>query len=127
MVKKEFAYKGKTVQELQQMSVTQFAEILPTSQRRKINRGFTDAEKAFLKKLEKKGNNVKTHCRDMLVLPSMVGKIIRIYNGKVFEPVTIQPEMIGNRFGEYVLTRNRVAHSAPGVGATRSSSAISAR
>ena len=57
----------------------------------------------------------------------MVGKIIQIYNGKTYLPVTIIEEMIGHRLGEYAFTRNRVAHSAPGVGATRSSAALSVR
>jgi len=67
------------------------------------------------------GEIVKTHCRDMIILPSFVGKTIGVHNGKEFQPVKIQPEMIGHYLGEFALTRKRVKHSGPGVGATRSS------
>ena len=121
MVKKEFAYKGKTLEELQKMSVGEFAELLPARQRRSLKRGFTEEQKRFLKKVEKKKTNIKTHCRDFIVLPNMVGKVIRIYNGKVFVPITVQEEMVGHYLGEYVITNKRVSHGAPGVGASRSS------
>ena len=127
MIKREFSYKGKTMDELKKMSLSELAELFPARQRRKLKRGITDAEKTFLKKLEKKGKNIETHCRDMIVLPNMVGRLIKIHAGKAFVPVLIQQEMIGHYLGEFALTRNRVAHNAPGVGATRSSSAISVR
>jgi small subunit ribosomal protein S19 len=126
MAQKEFTYRGKTLEELQAMSVNDFSELLPARQRRSLKRGLTDTKKIFLKKLERK-NNVKTHCRDMIILPAMVGKTIRIHKGKEFVAIEIQPEMIGHFLGEFALTRNKVSHSAPGVGATRSSSAVSVR
>lgn len=126
MAQKEFSYRGKSLEELQAMSTNDFAELLPARQRRSLKRGLTDAQKTFLKKLEKKGN-IKTHCRDMVILPVMVGKTIRIYKGKEFVPIEIMPEMIGHYLGEFALTRSKVSHSAPGVGATRSSAAVSVR
>ena len=51
----------------------------------------------------------------------MVGLEFEIYNGKEFNRVEIKPEMIGQYLGEYSMTRKIVKHSAPGVGATRSS------
>lgn len=126
MAQKEFTYRGKTLEELQAMSVNDFSELLPARQRRSLKRGLTDTKKTFLKKLERK-NNVKTHCRDMVILPFMVGKTIRIHKGKDYMTLEIQPEMIGHFLGEFALTRNKVSHSAPGVGATRSSSAVSVR
>ena len=72
MAQKEFTYRGKTLEELQAMSVNDFSELLPARQRRSLKRGLTDTKKTFLKKLERK-NNVKTHCRDMIILPFMVG------------------------------------------------------
>ena len=83
-------------------------------------------QKIMLKKL-KAGKNVKTHRRDMIILPEMVNKLIKVYNGKSFVTLSIEPEMIGHLFGEFVLTRRRVAHNSPGVGATRSSSNISVK
>ncbi|MFW6230499.1 MAG: 30S ribosomal protein S19 [Nanoarchaeota archaeon] len=128
MAKKEFSFRGKSIEELQAMSLNDLADLFTARIRRTIKRGFTDEQKRFLQALDnQKGRPVKTHCRDMIVLPSMVGKTIQIHNGKDFVTVAIQAEMIGHRLGEYALSRKRILHSSPGVGATKSSSAISAR
>ena len=127
MAKKEFVYRGKTLDELQKLSVSEFAELLPSRERRKIKRGFTDQEKILIEKCRKNNPSMKTHCRDMIVLPEMVGKIMSIYTGKAFFKVELQDEMIGHRLGEFALTRSKVAHSAPGIGATKSSSALSVK
>ena len=126
MAKKVFTYKGKTLEELQKLSMKELAALMPSRQRRKITRGFSDEEKAFVEKLKKK-NNVKTQLRDMLVLPGMVGKTIRVHTGKTYEAITIPQEAIGYYLGELVLTRKRVAHTSPGVGATKSSSNVSVK
>tara|TARA_Y100000310_G_C20378493_1_gene666921 strand:+ start:175 stop:558 length:384 start_codon:yes stop_codon:yes gene_type:complete len=127
MVKKEFTYKGKTAEELKKLSLNELAAILPSRQRRKINRGFTDQEKIFLKKLKSGKSNVETHCRDMIVIPEMFGKVVRVHKGKEFVNVAIEAEMVGHYLGEFALTRNRVSHSAPGIGATRSSASLSVK
>ena len=127
MARKEFTYRGKTIDELKRLSIQELSEIFPSRQRRKIKRGFTEQEKIFLKRLRSNKPNIETHCRDMLVLPEMVGRTIKIYSGKEFSPVTIQDEMIGHYFGEFVSTRRKVAHSAPGIGATRSSASLSVK
>jgi small subunit ribosomal protein S19 len=126
MAKKEFTYRGKTLEELKNISINDFTELVPARQRRSLKREATDLQKVFIKKIMK-GNNIKTKCRDVIIIPQMIGKNIRIHNGKEFIPVLIQPEMIGHRFGEFVLTRKRVMHHAPGVGATRSSASLSVR
>jgi len=126
MAKKEFTYRGKTLEELKAMTLKEFALLLDSRRRRTLMRGLTHPAKVLLKKLEKK-DNVKTHARYMIVLPSMVGKTIKVYNGKEFVSLSIVPEMIGLRLGELVITRKPVSHSSPGVGATRSSSNLSVR
>ncbi|MCD6492662.1 MAG: 30S ribosomal protein S19 [Archaeoglobaceae archaeon] len=117
---KEFRYRGYTLEELKNMPLEELAKLLPARERRKIKRGFTEQEEKLLRKLKKK-DAVRTHCRDMVVLPEMVGKIIFVHNGKDFVRVEIKPEMIGHRLGEFALTRRFEKHSGPGVGATRSS------
>ncbi len=126
MVLKEFKYRGKSIEELKTLSINEFAVLLPARQRRTLIRGLTEAQKKFLKALEKK-EAPKTHCRDMIVLPLMVGRRIQIHNGKTYVNVIIQPEMVGHYLGEFSLTRKYVEHHAPGIGATRSSSALSVR
>jgi len=118
MAKKIFTYRGKTLEELQELSIKDLSELLPSRQRRKIKRGFSDGEKSFIEKIAKK-NNVKTHLRNMIILPQMVGKTILIHTGKEFQAVTIQEESIGSYFGELALSRKKTGHSSPGVGATK--------
>jgi len=125
---KEFTYKGKTVEELKKLSIQEFSKLLPSRQRRSLSRGFTEEQKRLIKKIESHPKkDIKTHCRDMLILPNMIGLIIRVYNGKAFMPVNILPEMVGSYLGEFTLTRNKVKHSAPGIGATRSSTAMATK
>ncbi len=127
MALKEFKYRGKTLEELKKLTIDQFAELVPSRQRRSLKRGFTEKQKKLLKNIRANKNNIKTHCRDFVILPEMVGKSLRVYNGKEFIAITIQEDMIGHFLGEFSLTRKRVAHSAPGVGATRSTSSLSVK
>lgn len=127
MVKKEFTYRGKTLEELKNLSLNELAVLLPARQRRSLKRGLTEQQKILLKKIKKNESNIETHCRDTIILPEMVGKTIKVYSGKEFLPVIIIEEMIGHCLGEFVLTRKRVAHSAPGIGATKSSGALSVK
>jgi small subunit ribosomal protein S19 len=66
-------------------------------------------------------SQLKTHVRDMIILPDMIGLSISVHNGKEFSPVRIRPEMIGHYLGEYAITNKRVQHGSPGVGSSRSS------
>ena len=129
---KEFTYYGKTTEELKKMSVNEFMQFINARARRSLKRGFTEQQKKLLKLVEeaKQGKfkkPIKTHCRNMLVLPSMIGLLILVYNGKTFQPVSVTEEMIGHYLGEFSHTRQKVKHSAPGIGATKSSSAVSVK
>ena len=126
MVRQEFTYQGKTVEELQKLSLPELARLLPSNERRKINR-LTDDEKKFMAKVQSAKKPIKTHLRSMIILPFMVGKLIMIYDGKTFQPVTVIGEMIGHRLGEYAMTRKKVMHNAPGIGATKSSASLSVK
>lgn len=119
--KKEFTYRGYTLPELQKMTLVEFLPLLNSRTRRSIERGLTVQQQKFLDHLRKTDGELKTHSRDMIVLPEMVGRTIRIHNGKEFQEVTILPEMLGHYLGEFALTRKNVKHTGPGVGATRSS------
>jgi len=118
--KEEFLYRGRKVADLAKLSIEELAGLLPARQRRSIKRGLVKDNKNLLTSLKNK-DSVRTHIRNMIVMPDMVGKNIEIYNGKSFEKVEVMPEMIGHFFGEFSLTRGRVQHGAAGVGATRSS------
>lgn len=116
-----FTYRGKTLEQLKKMSMEEFAELLPSRQRRTIFRGFDDEHKKILQKVKDGDSTIKTHLRNMIIFPDMVGLTLEIYNGKQFERIEVIPEMLGSYFGEYSLTRRRVSHGSAGVGATRSS------
>lgn len=129
---KEFRYRGKTLEELKKMDFKEFIQLLPSRKTRSLKRGIPEDQKALMKKVDKAiagayKKTIKTQNRDVIVVPKMVGLMIHVHAGNRYAPVMIEPEMIGMYLGELVLTRNRVKHSAPGVGATRSSSAISVR
>jgi len=111
---KTFKYKGKTLDELKAMSHEDIAAIFPSDVRRKMTRGFTTQEQIFLKNIEAGVKNLKTHCRDMIVLPNMVGLKIGIYSGKEFVVVSIVEAMIAMRFGELVPTRKIATHTGGG-------------
>lgn len=116
----EWTFRGHTLEELKEMSLDEFAELLDARGRRKIERGLRRQEKKILDDLEEK-DSVKTHIRSMIIVPSMIGKTVHIYNGQDFIPVEITKEMLGHYLGEFSKTRKEVQHSAPGLGATRSS------
>ncbi|HII06366.1 MAG TPA: 30S ribosomal protein S19 [Methanotrichaceae archaeon] len=118
--KEEFTYRGLNVEELNKLNTDELMALLPARQRRRMKRGLTKDHRRLLSKVKDR-DVVRTHLRDMIVLPEMVGKTIEIYNGKTFNKVDIMPEMIGHYLGEYSQTRGRVSHGSAGVGATRSS------
>jgi len=123
---KEFNYKGKTNEELQSISNDELFTILNSRQRRSLKRGLSDNKKKLIAEIKlakqvKNKNQIKTHQRDLIILPYMIGVTVNVYSGKEFTPITLSSEMIGHYIGEYVITNKRVSHGAPGVGASRSS------
>lgn len=121
--KKEFTYRGKTLAELQQLPLAEVLPLLPSRTRRLYTRGVKVEEKRFLEKVEaaRPGEVIRTHYRHIGILPRFVGKIIAVHNGKEFQNVTVQPEMIGHRLGEFAITTKACLHTGVGVGATRGS------
>ena len=121
--KKEFKYRGLTLDELKNLSIEELLPLLPSRVRRTLKRGLTVTQNKLIKDIKnaKKGDEIRTHCRNMVILPSFVDHTIYIHNGKEFQRVDIQPDMIGHYLGEFALTRQKVKHTGPGVGATRSS------
>jgi len=123
---KQFAYRGYSLEELTNLSISEFISLLPARQRRSLRRGFTPQQRILLTKIReaKKKNRkkpIKTHVRDLVILPEMVGLTIHVYNGRNFVPVEITPEKIGHYLGEFAITNKPVNHGTPGIGASRSS------
>jgi len=121
--KKEFRYRGLSLEELQQLSTDELLPLLPARARRTLKRGLTRTQNKLMHDIKnaKSGDVIKTHSRDMMILPEFVGHRVDVHNGREFQRVDIQPQMIGHYLGEFALTRKKVKHTGPGVGATRSS------
>ena len=123
---KEFRYRGKSMDELNAMSTEALLELLPSRARRSLNRGVSEEKRKLLEdaratKEGKKEGQIKTHARDMIILPTMVGLTIAVHNGREFVNLEVKPEMVGRYLGEYVITNKKVVHGTPGIGASRSS------
>lgn len=129
---RKFFYYGKDSEESGKVSREDFVKFVPSRMRRTLKRGLTEAQKIFMKKIKKaketgRKKPLKTHCRDMVIVPEMVGLIIEVHNGKKFVPVHITFEHLGRYLGEFSLTRNNVKHSAPGIGATKGTASASVK
>ncbi|VDN99620.1 unnamed protein product [Rodentolepis nana] len=127
---RKYFYRGVDLEKLLDMTQEQLGELFTCRVRRRIKRGLTQQHITLLQKLRQSKKNcplgekpvpVKTHLRNMIVFPEMVGSIVGIYNGKTFNQVEIRPEMIGHYLGEFSLTYKPVKHGRPGIGATHSS------
>jgi small subunit ribosomal protein S19 len=121
---REFRYRGYSLEELMEMPLEKLLNVLPARARRSLKRGFTPEQKILLEKIKKKAKGrkvIRTHVRDLIIIPELVGKRIAVYDGKEFVTITITPWMIGHYLGEFVPTNKPVQHTGPGKGATRSS------
>src|SRR3990167_123807 len=97
----EFNYHGKSIQELTNMSLKDFMSILPSRQRRSLNKGLKPEYKNLLRKLKVSKKPVKTNLRDAVIIPEMVGKTVHVYNGKEYAAVRIAQDMLGHYLGEF--------------------------
>ena len=127
---REFKFKGYTSEQLQSLSIENVLPLLNARQRRSLSKRvgtYMSDEKRKLRekiKLARDGKlkgQIRTHVRDMIILPDMIGLTINVHNGKEFVAIAIRAEMVGHYLGEYAITNKRVQHGAPGVGASRSS------
>ena len=129
---KKFTFRGIDLDKLLDIGNTeQFNDLLHARARRRFTkRGLVRKHLPFLKKLRQKKKNVafgekppvvKTHLRNVIIVPEMVGSMVGVYNGKTFNLVEIKPEMIGHYTGEFSISYKPVKHGRPGIGATHSS------
>ena len=118
---KEFMFRGLSLEELQKMTLEEVIKILPSRSRRSLLREKNYEQNLVYQKLENDDEDLKTHVREVIILPRAVGKVVEVYNGNSYVKFEIKPEMIGHYLGEFAMTRKEVKHSGPGVGATRSS------
>ncbi|MGQ9583514.1 MAG: 30S ribosomal protein S19 [Thermoplasmatota archaeon] len=120
--KKEFSFRGYSLDDLKKMTIEELIPLLPSRARRTLRRGLSKEAQKFWDAV-RRGNKdiIETHCRDAIVLPELVGRKVGVHKGNEFKIVEIIPEMIGHYLGEFAMTRKFIKHAGPGVGATRSS------
>ncbi|KAG2218316.1 hypothetical protein INT45_007711, partial [Circinella minor] len=127
---RKFTYRGVDLDQLLDLSSEQFMELVHARARRRFQRGLKRKPMGLIKKLRKakkeaasdeKPATVKTHLRDMIIVPEMIGSVVGVYNGKVFNQVDIRAEMVGHYLGEFSISYKPVRHGRPGIGATHSS------
>lgn len=123
---RKFTYRGKTPEELAVLPLDDVIALLPSKPRRSMRRLGVQAKKFLsqFRKKAKKNKPIKTHFRQMVVLPEMIGKRFQVHNGKQYVDVVISERMIGQRLGDFAHTIQIVRHSGPGIGATRGSKAV---
>lgn len=118
---RDYKYRGKSVEELKSMSMDEFLLLLPSRTRRSLRRGLSNEQRIILEKIRQGDKVIRTHARDMVILPEMIGVIVQVHNGQDFFDVNINEKMIGHYLGEYAITMQQVRHGRPGIGASRSS------
>ena len=129
---RKFTFRGIDLDALLDLTTEQLSEIVHARARRSISRQILLRRpvKQLKKKLLKakkdvgpydKPDVVKTHLRNMLIVPEMIGSVVGVHNGKVFTSVEIKADMVGHYLGEFSITYKPVRHGRPGIGATSSS------
>lgn len=133
---KEFTFQGKSQSELEGLSKESFMKLVTSRKRRSLKRQANPQFDANVKRFKddlakaapgKRPKSVRTHGRETVITPQMIGVTFGVYNGKQFVEVNVLPEMVGHLLGEFALTRKRLQHGKAGIGATKSSTAITAR
>ncbi len=121
---RDFLYRGRSVEELKAISMDEFIRMLPSRMRRSLRRGITESQRIVIEKIRaaQPGDKpVKTHSRNLIILPEMIGKTVHVFNGLEFIEVKIDIKKVGHYLGEYAITNKPVRHGRPGIGASRSS------
>merc|ERR1712100_650118 len=118
---KKFYFRGVDLDALMEISTEEFGNLVTARTRRyyALNKKLRKAKRESVQ--GEKPAVVKTHLRDAIVVPEMVGSMVGVYNGITFNSVEIKPEMIGHYLGEFSISYKPVRHGRPGIGATNSS------
>ncbi|AET38343.1 40S ribosomal protein uS19 Ecym_2631 [Eremothecium cymbalariae DBVPG len=125
---KTYSYKGVSLEKMLEMPTEEFVKLAPARVRRRFARGLSSKPAGLMKKLRaaklatpvnEKPSVVRTHLRNMIIVPEMIGSVVGVYNGKVFNQVEIKPEMVGHYLGEFSITYTPVRHGRAGATTSR--------
>ncbi|MBR9704464.1 30S ribosomal protein S19 [Candidatus Pacearchaeota archaeon] len=127
--RKEFTFRGQKLEDLKKLDIREFSKLLKSNERRTLLRQYDVVENFIIRCNNRlsKTKLIRTHLRDLVIVPRMVGMRIHVHNGRTFFGVDIVGEMLGHRLGEFAPTRSRVKHGSAGIGATKSSASRSVK
>ena len=123
---RKFTFRGIELDALLDLTNDELMDLVTARARRRMSRGLKRKPMALIKRLRQakkeadpgeKPRGIKTHLRNMIIVPEMIGSIVGIYNGKMFCGVEMKPEMVGMYLGEFAITYKPVRHGRPGVSA----------
>merc|ERR1712022_58189 len=130
---RKYSYRGVDLENLLVMPMNDLMDLVHARARRRFKHGLKRKYYALLKRLRaakkavtrpedgEKPECIKTHLRNMIILPEMIGSVVGVYNGKVFNQVEIKADMVAHYLGEFSITYKPVNHGTAGIGATKSS------
>merc|ERR1711869_31162 len=129
---RKYSYRGVDLENLLVMQMAEPMDLVHARARRRFKHGLKRSYYSLLKRLRaakracdtaagEKPECIKTHLRNMIILPEMIGSVVGVYNGKVFNQVEIKADMVAHYLGEFSITYKPVKHGTAGIGATKSS------
>ena len=107
---KKQIYRGVEIDKLLEMEYMEVVSMFKSGQRRRVKHGMHPKYDRLVKKIKTSVKNtphgekpkaVKTHLRNAIVMPEMVGGIADVYSGKYWNPVEIKADMCGQYLAEY--------------------------
>merc|ERR1712224_684001 len=112
---RKYSYRGVDLENLLVMPMAELMDLVHARARRRFKHGLKRKYYALLKRLRaaKKACNtadgekpecIKTHLRNMIILPEMIGSVVGVYNGKTFNQVEIKADMVAHYLGEFSIT-----------------------
>merc|ERR1712094_128893 len=120
---RKYSYRGVDLENLLVMQMAELMDLVHARARRRFKHGLKRSYYSLLKRLRaakracdtaagEKPECIKTHLRNMIILPEMIGSVVGVYNGKVFNQVEIKADMVAHSLGEFSITYKPVKHGS---------------
>ncbi len=97
---KEFTYHGLSKEELSNIPNEKLLKLFSARARRSLTRGtMSDDKKKLMEEMKDKKNKnpIKTHLRDVIILPYMIGTTVHVFSGKE-EPQVLEHQDLAYMF-----------------------------
>ncbi|GMF32197.1 unnamed protein product [Phytophthora fragariaefolia] len=96
---RKFSYRGVDLDKLLDLNHEELLDLVNARARRRFSRGLKRKPMALIKRLRKakaaakpmeRPEGIKTHLRNMIIVPEMIGSVVGVYNGKEFNGIEIK-------------------------------------